>query len=67
MELHLRETDQESASHLQDLALEQVRLGNPAARSLPLLKALATGDSERVIVSLLESQQLVLDIDSCRH
>ena len=67
MQLHLKETDQELASALQDLALEQVRLGNPAARSLPLLKALATGGSERVIVSLLESQQLVLDIDSCRH
>jgi hypothetical protein len=67
MQLHLTETDQEPASHLQDLALEQVRLGNPAARSLPLLKALATVGSERVIVSLLESQQLVLDIDSCRH
>ena len=67
MQLHLTETDQEPASNLQDLALEHVRLGNPAARSLPLLKALATGGSERVIVSLLESQQLVLEIDSCRH
>lgn len=67
MQLHLEEADEEPASHLQDLALEQVRLGNPAARSLPLLKALATGGSQRVIVSLLESQQLVLDIDACRH
>ena len=67
MQLHLNETDQEPASQLQDLALEQVRLGNPAARSLPVLQALATGGSERVVVSLLESQQLVLDIDACRH
>ena len=67
MKLHLTETDQEPASHLQDPALEQVRLGNPAARSLPLLKALATGGSQKVIVSLLESQQLVLEIDRCRN
>lgn len=67
MQLHLTEADQEPASQLQDPALEQVRLGNPAARSLPLLKALATGGSERVVVNLLETQQLVLDIDSCRH
>lgn len=67
MQLHLKEADQEHGSILRDLALERVRLDNPAARSLPLLKAIATGGSQRVIVSLLASQQLVLEIDPCRH
>ena len=67
MQLRLEEADQEDIRGLQDAALERVRLDNPAARSLPLLRAIATGGSQRVILSLLDSQQLVLDLDPCRN
>ncbi len=67
MHLHLEEADQEDTSGLQDPALERVRLDNPAARSLPLLRAIATGGSQKVTLSLLDSQQLVLDLDPCRN
>lgn len=66
MQLRLEEADQGDIRGLQDAALERVRLDNPAARSLPLLRAIATGGSQRVILSLLDSQQLVLDLDPCR-
>ncbi|TKS60651.1 MAG: hypothetical protein EWM72_01201 [Nitrospira sp.] len=67
MHLRLEEAHQEDTSSLQDLALERVRLDNPAARSLPILRAIATGGSHRVTLSLLDSQQLVLDLDPCRN
>lgn len=67
MHLLLDEVHQDEASRLQDPALEQVRQDNPAARSLSLLRAIATGGSQRVIVSLLDSQQLVLNLDLCRN
>ena len=67
MQLRLEEADQEDIRGLQDAALERVRLDNPAARSLPLLRAIATGGSQRVILDLLDSQQLVLDLDPCRN
>ena len=67
MHLRLEEAQQAGASSLQHTALERVRLDNPAARSLPLLRAIAAGASQRVILSLLDSQQLVLDLDPCRN
>lgn len=67
MQLRLEEADQEDVRGLQDAALERVRLDNPAARSLLLLRAIATGGSQRVILDLLDSQQLVLDLDPCRN
>ena len=66
MHLRLEATQQAGASSLQHTALERVRLDNPAARSLPLLRAIATGGSQRVTLSLLDSQQLILDLDACR-
>lgn len=67
MHLRLDEAHQDEPTGLVDPALEQVRQDNPAARSLPLLRAIATGGSQRVRLSLLESQQLVLDLDPCRN
>lgn len=66
MSLCLEEASEGDAGRLQDPVLERVRLDNPAARSLPLLCAIATGGSQRVTLSLLETQQVVLNLDSCR-
>jgi hypothetical protein len=65
--LSLDEAHQDEPTGLVDPALEQIRQDNPAARSLPLLSAIATGGSQTVRLSLLDSQQLVLEIDPCRN
>lgn len=67
MHLRLEEAHQDAASRLQDPAMERVRQDNPAARSLPLLSAIAAGRSQSVRLSLLDSQQIILDLDSCRN
>ena len=51
-------------SHDQDL--ERLRIDNPAARSLPLLRAIAKTDQQSVSLALLGSQQLRLNVESCR-
>jgi len=66
MHLRLEEAGPEEASRLHHPVLERVRLDNPAARSLPLLCAVAAGGSQQVTLSLLESQRAVLDLESCR-
>jgi hypothetical protein len=51
---------------LEDSALERVRQGNPAARSLLLLSAAAAGGGRTVRLSLSDSQQLIVDLEPCR-
>ena len=51
---------------LHDRVLEQLRLDNPAARSLPLLCAIAKAAPQTVSLALLDTQQLILTIESCR-
>jgi len=65
--IHMRveEVQQEGTCSLRNTALERVRLDNPAARSLLLLSAIAGGGSQTVSLSLLDSQQLILDLDPC--
>ena len=41
--------------------LERIRLGNPAARALPLLQAIAEGAASRIFIPYL-NQQLILDL-----
>lgn len=48
-------------SKIDNPELERVRLGNPAARALPLLQALAEGEATRVYIPYLE-RQLILDL-----
>jgi hypothetical protein len=49
-----------------DQALERLRLDNPAARSLPLLRAIAKTDPESVSLALLGTQQLILSVEACQ-
>ena len=49
---------------LDDPALEAMRVGNPAARSLPLLKQLATYRTSRVVLPYLSDMSVVIDIES---
>ncbi len=66
MRVHLEEGDAAEVSALEDPLLEHIRLDNPAARSLPLLSAIAAGGLQTVRLGLLDSQQLLLEVKSCR-
>lgn len=47
-------------------ALEPLRTGNPAARALPLLGALARGQSVRMVLPYLDDVALVVELDDVR-
>ncbi len=54
------------SERLADEALERLRLNNPAARSLPLLCAVAAAVPRTVALAWLENQRLQLTIEPCR-
>lgn len=64
--MRLEQTNSGESLFLQDQALQRLRLNNPAARSLPLLCAIAGAAPQTVRLDLLDSQQLILTIESCR-
>lgn len=65
--LRLDEAHQDEPTSLVDPVLERVRQENPAARSLSLLSAIAADRPQSVRLTLLDSQQLILEIDPCRN
>ncbi len=54
-----------SLSGLSNAALESLRLGNPSARSLPLLAALARGKSEQVVLDYMDDAHLTIMVKPC--
>jgi hypothetical protein len=66
MQVCLQEAGVDAPTVLEDPVLDQLRLGNPAARSLPLLSVIAAGGFRTVRLGLLDSQQLRLDLGLCR-
>ncbi len=53
------------ADSLADPALERIRTGFPAARSLPLLRALALSQSQEVVLDYLADAQLAVRVAPC--
>ncbi len=66
MRVQLEEGEVADNDGLADLGLEGVRQDNPAARSLPLLRAIARGGKRIVRLGLLETQQLMVELGPCR-
>ncbi len=56
--------DKALCTTLDDPSLEAMRAGNPAARSLPLLKQLATDRAGTIILPYLSDMSAVIDIES---
>lgn len=55
--------DREAAeTPMPDAGLEALRIGNPAARALPVLAALANGTPRRVTMALMAGNRLTLDV-----
>ncbi len=52
-------------TRMQDPGLEELRTGNPAARALPLVAAVAKADSTRITLAYLEDKELVVDVTPC--
>ena len=55
-----------AADTLADAALEQLRLGIPAARGLPLLRSVALQSQGEVVLDYLENLQLAVQVTPCR-
>jgi hypothetical protein len=52
-------------TRLSDSALETLRLSNPAARALPLLKAIASKQPQTVVLPYLHDQNLSVTCTPC--
>ena len=63
LQLQLTLADEEST--LKDSALEALRLSNPAARALPLLKAIASKQTQTVVIPYLPDQNLTIVCTPC--
>ncbi|MCC9000375.1 MAG: beta-ketoacyl synthase chain length factor [Candidatus Contendobacter sp.] len=61
--LRLGQMTHEPADRLDDAGLEQLRAGNPAARSLPLLCAIAQGMTRRVLLPAGDDAVLSVEIE----
>ncbi|HWQ40127.1 MAG TPA: beta-ketoacyl synthase chain length factor [Burkholderiales bacterium] len=57
--------DGERESTMPQPALEELRRGNPAARALPLLSALAGREPARVVLDYVTGRQLSVDLTPC--
>ncbi|HEX5363420.1 MAG TPA: beta-ketoacyl synthase chain length factor [Gallionella sp.] len=53
------------ADRLDDVALEALRVAIPAARGLPLLRAIALGQEQRVVLDYLDSTRLAVTVAPC--
>lgn len=54
-----------SADRLDDMELERLRLAIPAARGLPLLRAIALKQNAHVVLDYLDNTRLAVDITPC--
>ncbi len=62
----LSEPFQTPPSTIADTSLEQLRAGNPAARSLPLLHAMANNLTSSIYLNFLDNLQLQIDHQPCQ-
>jgi hypothetical protein len=65
LDLTLSNDLSERATCMEDARLEVLRTGNPAARSLPLLTAIARGCTAPVLLGYCEDQHLVINVAPC--
>jgi hypothetical protein len=54
-----------SADRFEDAALERLRTTIPAARGLPLLRAIALRQNQRIVLDYLDNTRLAVDIAMC--
>ena len=64
MVVKLVSSDHGNTTEMPDADLEQLRLDNPSARLLPVLRALARRDTETIYMNLLDDQRLLVEVES---
>ena len=62
--LRIQTTRGQSLDRMQPNELERLRASNPAARSLPLLQAIAQHAGKRIVLPYLGEQQIAIDIET---
>jgi len=62
--LHIETVSRQPVLGMQCEALEQLRVNNPAAAGLPLLRALAAGGASRVILAHVNDVQVAVDVET---
>lgn len=55
----------QAASKMDNAALEQLRTAIPAARSLPMLQAVASGNAATLVLDYLDESRLQVDVAPC--
>lgn len=65
LELTLSHDLSQRETRMEDARLEVLRTGNPAARSLPFMTAIARGYTASVLLGYCEDQHLVIDVAPC--
>ncbi len=66
LDIALNQGTVRAPSRMDDAALEALRAGVPAARSLPLLAALARGRPDEVVLDYLAGSSVRIDVNPCR-
>ncbi len=66
LDIALNQDTVRAPSRIADAALEALRAGVPAARSLPLLAALAHGRPDEVVLDYLAGSSVRIDVNPCR-
>ncbi|MDH5428816.1 MAG: beta-ketoacyl synthase chain length factor [Nitrospirota bacterium] len=62
----LQKTKTQTSATMSDASLEALRLGNPAARGLPLLQTISTNLPSSVYLDFLDNLQLRIDHQPCQ-
>ena len=65
LNLTLCQARSDGETKLEEPGLERLRIGNPAARALPLLAAIAKGGTRTVRIDYLEGSELWIEVTSC--
>ncbi len=66
LDLNLSDDLSGDVTNMEDAGLEALRSGNPAARSLPLLAAVAGHQAACVCLEYLEDQRLLIQVTPCQ-
>ena len=64
MSLRLLSAEKRDVTTMSDQDLERLRLDNPAARVLPLLRAVALKGRHTIMMDVLDDQRLAVEVDS---
>ena len=66
MKIQILSKGEGTVSTMKDPALEALRVGNPAARTLPVLRAIAVGENSTLFLNYLDDLLVSVDVMQCQ-